>query len=83
MHRDPHGPADGGFDYCAENPAARSTAFEAPRANWCPGSMTPPFVWETLPALAVAGPHTFSFQILDIAPGGTWMASAIYFAYGP
>jgi hypothetical protein len=28
------------------------------------------------------GPHTLSFQILDIVPGGTWLLSAIYTAYG-
>jgi hypothetical protein len=77
------GPPDAGFDYCAENPCGAIASVEAARANWCPGSMTPPFVWEALPALATPGPHTFSFQILDIAAGGTWMASAIYTAYGP
>jgi hypothetical protein len=76
------GPPDAGFDYCAENPCGAIDSVEAARANWCPGSMTAPFVWESLPALAIAGPHTFSFQILNIAPGGTWMASAIYLAYG-
>jgi hypothetical protein len=77
------GPADGGFDYCAENPCGAISSVEASRANWCPGSMTPPFAWGDLPALGAAGSHTFSFQILNIVPGGTWMASAIYTAYGP
>jgi hypothetical protein len=45
--------------------------------------MTPPFIWDALPALAAPGPHTFSFQILNIAAGGSWQASAIYFAYAP
>jgi Peptide-N-glycosidase F, C terminal len=76
------GPVDGGLDYCAENPCGAIASVESPRANWCPGSMTPPFMWDALPALAVPGPHTFSFQILGIAAGGSWMASAIYFGYG-
>jgi hypothetical protein len=78
-----YGAPDAGFDYCAENPCGAIASVEAARANWCPGSMTPPFVWDALPALAAPGTHTFSFQILDIAAGGTWMASAIYTAYGP
>jgi hypothetical protein len=77
------GPVDGGLDYCAENPCGAIPSVQSPRANWCPGSMTPPFVWEALPALAVPGAHSFSFQILGIAAGGSWMASASYFAYGP
>src|SRR5215831_9580036 len=77
------GPVDGGLDYCLENPCGAIASVQSPRANWCPGSMTPPFVWDALAALAAPGSHTFSFQILNIADGGSWMASAIYFAYGP
>lgn len=78
-----YGAADAGFDYCQENPCGAMDSVRAPRANWCPGSMTPPFVWGNIPALAVPGSHTFSFQIRDIIPGGIWQASAIYTAYGP
>src|SRR6185312_11112620 len=39
-----YGPADGGFDYCAENPCGDPNSVAAPRANWCPGSETPPFL---------------------------------------
>jgi len=34
-------------------------------------------------ALAAPGPHTVRFQIADIAAGGFWFVSAIYYAYGP
>jgi Peptide-N-glycosidase F, C terminal len=77
------GPADAGFDYCEENPCGAIDSVRASRANWCPGSMTAPFIWANIPALALPGSHTFSFQIRDIIPGGTWQASAIYTAYGP
>jgi len=77
------GPADGGLDYCMQNPCGDPNSVRSPRANWCPGSMTPPFRWDDLPALATPGPHTLSFQILDIVAGGNWSLSAIYTAYGP
>ena len=77
-----YGAPDAGFDYCQENPCGAVDSVTAARANWCPGHMTPPFTWQDLPALVAPGTHTFSFQILNIAPGGTWLASAIYVAYG-
>jgi hypothetical protein len=78
-----YGPAAAGFDYCLENPGGLPDSVRASRANWCPGSMTPPWSWTDIPALAVAGPHTFSFQVSQIASGGFWLASAIYYAFGP
>ena len=77
------GPVDAGFDYCRENPCGALDSVRAPRANWCPGSMTPPFVWDNFATFAAPGPHTLSFQIFDIVQGGTWLLSAIYTAYGP
>ena len=77
------GPVDGGLDYCLENPCGAIASVQAPRANWCPGSMTPPFIWDALPALAAPGPHPSPSNIPNIAVGGTWLASAIYFAYAP
>ena len=78
-----YGPATGGLDYCQENPCGDMASVAAPRANWCPGSTTPPFAWQDIPALAVPGPHTVSFQIAGIAAGGFWLVSATYYAYGP
>jgi hypothetical protein len=74
-----HGPR---FDYCLENPCGDIDSVDAPRANWCPGSMTPPFVWDDIPALVAPGPHTFGFSIMPILAGGNWQVSAIYFALG-
>ena len=76
------GPADAGSDYCLENPCGDLKSVRASRANWCPGSMTPPFVWDDIPALAQPGAHTLSVAIAPILAGGHWDASATYFAYG-
>ena len=81
-HHGPFGPFVNGLDYCQENPLGLPTSVRASRANWCPGSMTTPYSWPDIPALAVPGPHTFSFQVSEIIAGGTWMVSAIYYAYG-
>lgn len=77
-----YGPATGGFDYCLENPCGAIGSVNAPRANWCPGSMTAPFTWDDLPALVAPGAHTFGFTVSRIASGGIWDVSAIYYAYG-
>jgi hypothetical protein len=87
-----YGSAVDGFDYCLENPCGAPGSVRASRANWCPGSMTPPFVWEDVPALSTPGPHTWSFGVIPIVPlsgwkgpalpGGNWQGSAIYYAFG-
>jgi hypothetical protein len=71
-----------GLDYCQENPCGALSSVRASRANWCPGSMTPPYSWDDIPALASPGPHTLSFQVSGFGMGGFWFASAIYYAYG-
>ena len=73
-----HGPR---FDYCLENPCGNMNSVVAPRANWCPGSMTPPFVWDDIPALAAPGSHSFGFGVTPILAGGNWQISAVYFAF--
>jgi Peptide-N-glycosidase F, C terminal len=82
QHHPPFGPFRTGLDYCLQNPLGLPASVRASRANWCPGSMTPPYSWSDIPALAVPGPHTFSFQVSRIGAGGLWMVSAIYYAYG-
>jgi hypothetical protein len=77
-----YGRPTAGFDYCQENPCGAVDSVRASRANWCPGSMTPPFAWEDIPALAVPGAHTLSFQVSGFGMGGFWLASATYYAYG-
>ncbi len=65
-----------GGDYCAENPCGAIASVRASRANWCPGSETPPKAWD--PALT-EGSHDFSFTIDQIS--GQWRVSATMYAY--
>lgn len=74
--------ASGGFDYCAENPCGAVASVRAARANWCPGSITPPFVITGEP-LRAPGPHAFDWAVSRIEEGGSFRISATYFAFGP
>jgi Peptide-N-glycosidase F, C terminal len=67
--------------YCAENPCGDQASVEASRANWCPGSETPPYAW-TPGALSTPGSHALRFAIDDIYTGGEWRVSATVYAYG-
>lgn len=69
------------LDYCLENPCGLIGSVKASRANWCPGSVTPPFGWEIAP-LNVPGSHTFEWEITKMLQGGVWRISATYFAFG-
>ena len=71
----------GGGQYCAQNPCGDPTSVQASRANWCPGSATPPLSW-TPSALASPGGHTVRFAIDGIVLGGQWRVSVVAFAYG-
>ena len=71
-----YGPAQ----YCAQNPCADPNSARAPRANWCPGNQTPPFVIEAA-ELQVAGEHELTRSIQELASGGLWTVSATYFAF--
>lgn len=66
--------------FCMQNPTGLRQSVEAPRANWCPGSVTPPFVFER--ALA-PGRHAFRYEIDQIASGGSWRTSATLYIFGP
>ena len=66
-------------EYCAENPTGAIQSVEAPRANWCPGSVTPPFT-KKLGSLD-AGEHTFGYKIEGIYEGGSWRTSAMIFLF--
>jgi hypothetical protein len=81
-HHEADGTGPGSFDYCSENPCGAISSVRAPRANWCPGSLTPPFVIQA-DALRAAGPHTFDWSVSRIEPGGSFRLSATYFAFGP
>jgi hypothetical protein len=74
----------GGGNYCLQNPCGYPPSVNASRANWCPGSETPPFIW-TLSELAVAGSHSVNWTVTDISDGGgsaLWRTSLNYVAYG-
>lgn len=75
-------PSGNSFTYCQENPCGAISSVKAPRANWCPGSMTAPKVWET-PELGTPGSHSFQWSVNTVEAGGSWASSATYFAYGP
>jgi hypothetical protein len=70
----------GPASYCAENPCGAPASVRAPRANWCPGSMTAPFAIES-PLLAEAGAHELTRTIQGLREGGQWRVSATYFAF--
>ncbi|MBL8951437.1 MAG: hypothetical protein JNK82_11705 [Myxococcaceae bacterium] len=70
-----------GFDYCVENPCGAMQSVRAPRANWCPGSVTEAIVLNEA-ALATPGPHSFGYVIDNVAPGGSWRVSAVLYVLG-
>ena len=69
------------FAYCSLNPCGNPMSVAAPRANWCPGSVTDPYLLD-VPLLQAAGSHTFAFEVPGIAEGGIWRVSAVYVAIG-
>jgi len=75
-------PGMAAFDYCLENPCGNMGSVRASRANWCPGTITPPFEYYDVAALQAPGPHSFSFDIGKVGEGGSWRVSAVYYAFG-
>lgn len=71
-----------GFDYCQENPCGNMNSVRAPRANWCPGSVTPPIGLDSA-TFGTPGAHHVGYTIDNAVPGGEWRVSATVFAYGP
>jgi len=76
----PNDASAGPASYCAENPCGLPESVRAPRANWCPGSLTAPFAIEK-PELTVAGTHELTRRVQDLQEGGQWRVSATYFAF--
>ncbi len=66
--------------YCAENPCGAIESVRAPRANWCPGDITPPFVVENA-RLAEPGEHELTVEINQVGEGGSWLLSGVFIAY--
>jgi hypothetical protein len=72
---------NGRIEFCLQNPCGSIASVRAPRANWCPGDVTPPEeIW--LEADQLSGEHTFRFEVANLAPGGSWRTSATLFVYG-
>ena len=69
------------FEYCSENPTGLRQSVEAPRANWCPGSLTPPFEYD-VPNYTLPGEHSFYLEVKDLHPSGVWRVSAMVYLYG-
>lgn len=69
----------GPSQYCQENPCGAVQSVRAPRANWCPGSVTPPHLIEDA-ALLTPGPHRFRYRISRVAASGLWRTSAVFIA---
>jgi hypothetical protein len=74
-------PGGKAFHYCKENPGGAIDSVRAPRANWCPGSLTPPKTYDPA-ALHVAGPHTFGATVDAEHKDGMWRVSAALYLYG-
>ncbi len=68
--------------YCAENPCGHPDSVRAPRANWCPGSVTPAIVWDEHDLDLEPGSHTINFVVDDMVPGGSWRTSVAFYASG-
>ena len=66
--------------YCKENPCGAPQSVRASRANWCPGSVTPPVSIDDA-SLAVPGEHALGLKIDELADGGNWLVSATFFAF--
>ncbi len=66
--------------YCAENPCGAPDSVRAPRANWCPGSVTPSFDLDDA-RIAEPGAHQLTLNIDELADGGNWLVSATFFAF--
>jgi len=67
--------------YCGGDPCGSPGSVNASRANWCPGSETPPLTWDQTVVAATPGQHSFSYQIDNVFMGGTWRVSATLYAY--
>lgn len=74
------GPVGGGFDYCLENPCGAISSVRASRANWCPGSMTPPFEFSA-DGLGTPGAHMLKWDVSTLLAGGQWRVSVVYIGY--
>ncbi len=71
-------PGGGTIPFCLENPTGSIDSVRASRANWCPGSVTPPFEIE-VGGDRVGGDRVVSWGVSRIADGGSWLTSVTAF----
>lgn len=72
------GPAGADIDICAENPCGAMASVRAPRANWCPGSVSPPRAVERA---ITPGEHKLGWGVDLLQPGGSWRISTLAIFY--
>lgn len=63
------------FSYCKENPCGAISSVRAPRANWCPGSVTEPLTIY-LDGVQPGQLQRFGYEVKELFPGGSWRVSA-------
>jgi hypothetical protein len=68
------------FTYCAENPCGAIQSVRAPRANWCPGSVTPP-VSRFLDGVIPGQTQRLGYAVEGVYPGGSWRLSGLLLFY--
>jgi len=68
------------MQYCAENPCGSVQSVQAPRANWCPGDDVHPFIFDDLPL--DEGTYEATFEVRNIADGGSWGTWFGLYVYG-
>jgi hypothetical protein len=68
------------IQYCAENPMGSIDSVRAPRANWCPGSITAPKIFEIMDRSAAN--HQFSFKIANAFQERGWRISTVVMVFG-
>lgn len=69
--------------YCRENPCRAIANVTNPRANWCPGSITPPLTEENAFSRLKPGAHRVRYSIGGFSEGGIWRLSAHLLVYAP
>lgn len=76
----PH-PRNSRITLCKENPCGNKNSVRAPRANWCPGTITPPHL-ERPQVYNTPGEHSFGYAIRSVAKGGSWKVTSHILVYG-
>ena len=73
--------SNGGFDYCQGEPLRSHLQRQGAPRQLVSGERDPAAGLGAA-GLGHAGPHSFRYQVDDIASGGSWRVSAVLFAFG-